>query len=123
MWSGALGLIKATEHILVLKPGANPVRLNPYRMGASSRELTQEQVQRMADMGVIEPSSGEWPSLIVLVPKSDGTMRFCIDYRKLNERTVRDSYPLTRMDDCLDSLGEAQNVSTTECMWGTGRSP
>lgn len=123
LWNGDLGLIKATEHRIVLKPGARPVRLSPYRMGPDSRELTREQVQRMQDMGVIEPCSSEWASPIVLVPKSDGTMRFCIDYRKLNERTVRDSYPLPRMDDCLDSLGEAQYFSTLDCNAGYWQIP
>lgn len=123
LWSGDPGLMKATEHRVVLKPGTKPVRLNPYRMGPSSRELTREEVQRMADMGVIEPSSGEWASPIVLVPKTDGTMRFCIDYRKLIERTVRDSYPLPRTDDCLVSLGEAKYFSTLECNAGYWQIP
>ena len=123
LWDGDLGLIKATEHRIVLKPGAKPVRLNPYRMGQASRELTREQVQRMRDMGVIEPSSSEWASPIVLVPKPDGTVRFCIDYRRLNERTVKDSYPLPRMDDCLDSLGEAQFFSTLDCNAGYWQIP
>jgi len=114
LWDGSLGLIKATEHRIKLKHGAKPVRLNPYRMGPRCREKMREQVDKMTQLDVIEPSSGEWASPIVLVPKPDGSSRFCIDYRQLNERTVRDAYPLHRMDDCLDSLGEANFFSTLD---------
>jgi hypothetical protein len=65
-------------------------------------------------MGVIEPSTSEWAAPIVLIPKPDGSLRFCIDYRKLNEVTLRDSYPLPRMDDCLDSLGSATIFTTLD---------
>jgi Reverse transcriptase (RNA-dependent DNA polymerase) len=69
-------------------------------------------------MDVIEPSTSEWSAPIVLIPKPDGTLRFCIDYRKLNALTVRDCYPLPRMDDCLDSLGEATIFSTLDANSG-----
>jgi hypothetical protein len=57
---------------------------------------------------VIEPATSEWASPIVLVAKPDGSTRFCVDYRKLNAITVRDSYPLPRMYECIDSLGDAK---------------
>lgn len=123
LWEGKLGLIKATEHRIQLKPGVKPVRLNPYRMGTPSRQIVREEINKMKEMGVIEPSSGEWASPIVLVPKPDGSTRFCIDYRKLNERTVKDSYPLPRMDDCLDSLGNALFFSTLDCNAGYWQIP
>jgi hypothetical protein len=72
----------------------------------------------MSQLDVIEPSSSEWAAPIVLIPKYDGTLRFCIDFRKLNELTVRDSYPLPRMSDCLDSLGDAKIFSTLDANSG-----
>jgi len=110
--NGHLGSIKAIEHRIELKPGSGPVGLNFYRMGPRTRELIKAQVDRMLELEIIEPSQSEWASPVVLIPKPDGSPRFCIDYLQLNERTVRDSYPLPRMDDCFDSLGDAQLFST-----------
>jgi len=107
-WSGRLGSIKATEHRIELKPGSKPVGFNTYRMGPRTRELIKAEVDRMLKLEVIEPSQSEWASPVVPIPKPDGSPRFCIDYRQLNERTVRDSFPLPWMEDCLDSLGDAQ---------------
>ncbi|XP_017464168.1 PREDICTED: RNA-directed DNA polymerase homolog, partial [Rhagoletis zephyria] len=58
----------------------------------------------MSESGVIEPSASPWSSPVVLVKKKDGQMRFCVDYRKLNDVTKKDSYPLPRIDDTVDSL-------------------
>ena len=123
LWSGHLGSIKATEHRIELKPGSKPVRLNPYRMGPRTRELIKAQVDRLLKLEVIEPSQSEWASPVVLIPKPDGSPRFCMDYRQLNERTVRDLYPLPRMDDCLDSSGNAHVFSTSDCNAGYWQIP
>ena len=58
----------------------------------------------MLEKGVIEPSNSPWASPIVLVTKKDGTTRFCVDYRRLNDVTVKDAYPLPRVDECIDAL-------------------
>jgi Reverse transcriptase (RNA-dependent DNA polymerase) len=63
---------------------------------------------------VIEPATSEWASPIVLVAKPDGSTRFCVDYRKLNSITVRDSYPLPCMDECIDSLGDSETFTTLD---------
>jgi len=121
--SGHLGSMKATEHRIELKPGSKPVRLNPYRMGPRTRELIKAEGDRMLKLEVIEPSQRDWASSVVLIPKPDGCPRFCIDYRQLTERTVRDSYTLPRMDDCLDSVGDAQFFSTLDCNAGYWQIP
>jgi len=118
-----LGSIKATEHRIELKPGSKPVRLNPYRMGPRTREIINAQVDRMLKLEVIEPSQSEWARPVVLIPKPDGSPRFCIDYRQLNERTVRDSYPLPRMDECLASLGNSHFFYTMDCNAGYWQVP
>jgi Reverse transcriptase (RNA-dependent DNA polymerase) len=67
---------------------------------------------------VIEPATSEWASPIVLVSKPDWSTRFCVDYRKFNAITVRDFYPLPRMYECIDSLGDAKMLSTLDCNSG-----
>ena len=70
----------------------------------------------MLQAGLIEPAQCEWASNVVLIRKTDGGMRFCVDYRQLNERTVKDSYPLPRIDDCLDELADARWFSTFDLL-------
>jgi hypothetical protein len=77
----------------------------------------------MLKAGVIEPAHAEWASPVVLVPKPDGSMRFCIDYRRLNALTVKDSYPLPRMDECIDSLGDETIFFTLDCNSGYWKIP
>lgn len=69
----------------------------------------------MLKEGVIEPAMSEWASPVVFAPKKDEKLRFCVDYRKVNAMTVRDTYPLPRMDECIDSLGGATIFSTVDC--------
>lgn len=72
----------------------------------------------MLKKGVIEPPSSPWTSPIVLIKKKDGSTRFCVDHRKLNEVTVKDIYPLSRIDDCLDALAGCRWFSTLDLCSG-----
>ena len=114
LWSGALGTIRATEHCIALEPGTKPIRSMPYRKGPAMRDMVANAVNEMLKAGVIEPASTKWASPVVLVPKRDGSLRFCVDYRRLNAKTAADSYPLPRMDDCSDSLGDAAIFTTLD---------
>ena len=77
----------------------------------------------MLQAKVIEPTTSEWASPIVLVAKPNGSTRFCVDYRRLNAITVRDSYPLPRIDECIDSLGDANIFTTLDCNSGYWQIP
>jgi hypothetical protein len=123
LWDGRLGRVTATKHRIELTPGARPVHCQPYRAGPKARDAEAQEVHRMLQAGVIEPSSSEWASPVVLVPKPDGSLRFCVDYRKLNAITVRDTYPLPRMDECIDSLGDASVFTTLDCNSGYWQIP
>jgi len=83
--------------------------------GPLARERDKAEVERMRSMWVIEPSTGEWASPVDIVPKPDGSVRFCIYYRKLNMMTVKDAYPIPKMDEYIDSLGDARVFSTLDC--------
>lgn len=123
LYDGTLGEIRATEHIIDLTEGAEPIRQPPYRTGIGARAVVKTEVDKMLKKGVIEPATTPWASPVVLAPKKDGTYRFCVDYRRLNNITVRDSYPLPRMDDCIDSLGDAKYMSTLDCNSGYWQIP
>ena len=85
---------------------SQPVKQAPRRMPYHLRLGAQKQVDEMLEQNVISPSRSAWASPVVLVKKNDGSgaMRFCVDYRKLNSVTVKDAFPLPRIDDGLDAL-------------------
>jgi hypothetical protein len=122
MWNGRLGQVHSTAHRIYLIPGQKPVHCQPYRAGTKPRALESTEIQRMLKAEVIESATSEWASTIVLVAKPDGSTRFCVDYRRLNV-TVQDSYPLPRMDECIESLGDAKIFTTLDCNSGYWQIP
>ena len=72
----------------------------------------------MLGQDIIEPSKSTWSSSVVLVRKKDGSLRFCVDYRRLNAVTCKDAHPLPRVDDCLDALSGSRVFSTLDCASG-----
>ncbi|GBN57088.1 Transposon Ty3-I Gag-Pol polyprotein [Araneus ventricosus] len=95
-----------------------PIKKFRRRLSLSKKEEAEGLVKEMVDNGIIEESSRPWASPIVLVKKKDGSTRFCVDYRKLNEITIKDSYPLPRIDDTLDALNGSQLSSTLDLKSG-----
>ena len=83
---------------------AAPCRQPPRRQPIGKRDIEKQEVLKMLERNVIEPSNSAWSSPIVLVTKKDGSTRFCVDYRHVNDLTVKDAYPIPRVDECLDSL-------------------
>ncbi|GBN15820.1 Retrovirus-related Pol polyprotein from transposon 297 [Araneus ventricosus] len=95
-----------------------PIKQYPRRFPLARKEEAERLVNEMVENGIIEESSGPWASPIVLVKKKDGSTRFCVDYRKLNEITKKDNYPLPRIDDTLDSLNGSQWFMTLDLKSG-----
>ena len=97
---------------------ARPIRQPPRRLPIAKQAVEQVEVSKMLDRGVIEPSNSPWASPVVLVTKSDGSTRFCVDYRRLNDVTHKDAYPLPRIDDTLDALSGSAYFSTLDLYSG-----
>jgi len=95
-----------------------PIKQQPFRTPVVRRENVAEMISAMEKYGVVQPSTSPWASPVVLVPKKDGSLRFCVDYRKLNSVTRKDVYPLPRIDDILDALGGTKYFSTLDLASG-----
>ena len=95
-----------------------PVRQRPRRIPLAKMKEAEAEIQKMVKQDVIESSMSPWNSNIVLVKKSDGSIRFCIDFRAVNDVTVKDSHPLPRIDDTLDALSGAKFFSTADLRSG-----
>jgi transposase InsO family protein len=100
-----------------------PIALRPYRVSPREKEIIEKEVDEMLRKQVIEPSSSAWAFPVVLIPKPDGSIRFCVDYRKLNDITVKDKYPLPRIDDLLDAVQGQKLFSTLDCAAGYWQIP
>ncbi|GFV71849.1 retrovirus-related Pol polyprotein from transposon 17.6 [Trichonephila clavipes] len=95
-----------------------PVAVLPYRMNPSKKEILKREIDRLLAEGIIEECESPYASPVVLIPKPNGTFRLCIDYRKLNEITVADTYPLPRMDDLLHQAKFTPFMSTLDLRAG-----
>lgn len=95
-----------------------PVKLPPRRVPLHLQEEVSGHLKQMLANNIIQPSNSPWAAPVVLVHKRDGGLRFCVDYRKLNDVTRKDAYPLPRIDDALDSLSKAWWFSTLDLASG-----
>jgi hypothetical protein len=92
------------EFVIKLKPGTAPIYKTPFRMTTLKFAELKEHIRELLEKGFIHPSSSPWGAPVIFVPKKDGTQRLCVDYRALNEVTVKNKYPLPRIDDLFDQL-------------------
>ena len=106
IFSDVPGRTTLCKHAIVFKPDTPPIRLHPYRVNPVKAELIRKELDLMLELGVIEESNSVFASPIVLVPKADGSTRFCCNYKKLNEFTQPDAFPLPRIDDLIDRIGK-----------------
>ena len=100
-----------------------PIKQHPYRVSPMKKELLDKEVQYMLKNDIIEESQSNWSSPCILVPKHDSGFRFCTDFRKVNDKTKSDSFPIPRIADCIDQIGNAKLVSTFDMLKGYWQVP
>ena len=99
-------------------PGVSPIAQSPYRMAPMQLAELKVQLQELLDKGFIRPSNSPWGAPVLFVKKKDGTLRLCIDYRQLNKVTVKNRYPLPRIDNLFDQLKGARVFSKIDLRSG-----
>ena len=128
-------LIKEFKDVLSGKPGktnmiehhintgdTKPIKLPPYRVPQALQAMVKQEIKDMFDLRIIEPSVSEWAAPIVPILKKYGSLRLCVDYRRLNAISQNNAYPMPRIDDLIDQLGQAQFLSKKlDLTRGTGR--
>lgn len=116
------GRTTVTSHHIATILGQK-VRENHRPLPKEMRETVRKELESMLTLGVVEESKSEWRSPIVLVPKPDGSVRFCIDFRKVNAISRFDTSPMPRVDELLEGLGHAEFISTLDLTKGISRFP
>lgn len=119
-------IVEMRESYQPIKPTTFPVKMeiilrdeipvchNPRRMSFADQQIVDHQVEEWLRDGIVKPSCSEYSSPVVLVSKKDGTKRLCCDYRRLNEKIVRDNFPMAVIDDVLQRLQDAKVFTTLD---------
>ena len=113
----------AVKHEIRLEPGTEPVNARPYRLPESQKREVRGQIEELKRAGIITESNSAWKSPLLVVPKKldasgEKRWRLVIDYRKLNEKTVGDAYPLPDVTEILDQLGQSKYFSCIDMVMG-----
>ena len=111
---GEVGRTNFGSHKIKLKD-ETPIKDAPRRIPIFKRDILDEEVKRLEEKGLIEKSNSPWSAQTVLVRKKDGSWRLCVDYRKLNEKTIKDAYPIPRINDNIDALSGSHWFTSLDC--------
>ena len=112
------GTCSTAKHDIQLAPDTKPIRQQFYRISQEKLKLMKDEVVYLLSSGLATPSSSPWASPCILVPKPNGQVRLCTDYRKLNNVNIKDSYPLPRIDDIIDAVGKAKFLTQIDMLKG-----
>jgi hypothetical protein len=113
----------AIKHAIPLEPGATPINTRPYRLPESQKEEVDRQVQQLLEEGIIAKSDSPWNSPLLVVPKKAGPdgqkrWRMVVDFRRLNEKTFGDAYPVPDITEILDQLGQSKYFTFLDMVMG-----
>ena len=100
-----------------------PIKQHAYRVGPQKQEVMKKEINYMLENNIIEKASSAWSSPCILVPKPDKSFRFCRDFRRVNSITKTDTFPIPRVDDCIDRIGHVKYVSKFAMLKGYWQVP
>ncbi|CAI7834524.1 unnamed protein product [Closterium sp. NIES-53] len=106
------------QHEIIEEPGSKPTFRAPYRLSPTELADMKKQIEYILDKGLIQPSTSPYGAPVLFTPKPDGSLRMCIDYRALNKQTIKNKYPIPRIDDLLDQLRGATIFSKLDLRSG-----
>ncbi|KAG1514733.1 hypothetical protein G6F45_011487 [Rhizopus arrhizus] len=118
-----IGNTSIITHKIIIEQDTQPISHRPYRLSPIEAKYLEQEIDKYCKLGVISPSNSPWAAPVILVKKKNGEYRMVIDYRKLNAVTKKDSYPLPRIDDLLDTLGKASIFSALDMRAGFHQVP
>ena len=122
VFHGKPGRTTLTQHQINVGDAA-PIRQKPYRIPYSQRDVVKKELDEMLEANVIRPSTSPWASPVVLVKIKDGSVRFCVDYQKLNQEAKFNAYPMPRMEEIFENIGSATIISTLDLAKGYPMAP
>jgi hypothetical protein len=123
IFSDKPGRTHLCSHSLQLQPGTRPIRMAPYRVNPQKAECIKKEIQLMLELGVIEESNSPYASPVVIVAREPGSVRFCCDFRRINSVTIPDSFPMARIDDIIDKVGQAKFMTKLDLSRGYWQIP
>jgi hypothetical protein len=113
-----MSLERELEFTIDLKPGTEPIARTPYWMSTPELQELKMQLKELLDLGLIRPSVSPWGAPVIFIQKKDGSWRLCIDYCQLNKATIKNQYPLSRIDDLFDQMKGATVFSKIDLRSG-----
>ena len=122
VFSGKPNLTHVTTHRIDTGE-ALPIHSSPYKIPQKLEEEVNKEIEKMLQLGIIRPSMSPWASPVVIVPKPDGTIRFCVDYRKVKKVTMMDAYPIPSMERMIEKVASAKYISTIDLTKGYWQIP
>lgn len=122
LFGGSPSMTDKTTHDINLS-STTPIHQHGYRLSPTKRAILKEEIEKLLEAKIIKPSRSPWSSPCLLVPKSDGTHRLVVDFRKINNITIPDRYPMPRIDDLIDTVASAKYISKLDLVKGYHQIP
>ena len=117
------GQTDVMDYDIEMTPGVKPERQRPYRIPQAKVEQAKKEVEMMLDLGIIEESNSAWSSPFIMVPKPDGSTRFCVNYKKVNKLSKFDAYPMPLIEEVIEKIGPAKYISKLDLCKGYWQIP